>query len=329
MADRLSVSIKPMALLAAFLIAMTCASLTMAQDTTADSPKKQKTRQLIQKYFPNLDQDSLNGWVDAYSSMPQAELIGLLQQRKLLEGNSGTPPAMKLNLPKFDLSSSAAQSESALENASQSPLQAAANIIRTNLRSSLTIGYRSQTVAFQSSGSENQSGSSVTLCRRWNLRAGIRRETHRKLDLAITNNDASMFRLEPGCVLTRAGHFQRLPDGTLGQMVNGKPLSLFPTVMVPEPTIPFDIAPDGRIETQGHDDSNQQVMMISAFRVRDAGALKSDDGVYFRVPEAGRNAVIHRDLSTRVLSGNLELSNVNFSDEEQVLNQLDRMLHQF
>lgn len=269
-----------------------------------DTPGKQRTRQLIKQYFPELDRNSVDGWVDSYSAMSEQELVRLLQQRKLLGGSDNGLSKFKLDLPMFDL-----ERNSTTKPKPGAPFTEAQVVISRNLRGLNVIGHRGQKFCFEYSGAADGNLSSLAIQTVWNLSPGKSQFTGRPLDLSIRAPQRTMFRLEPGCVLTRSGRFSRFDDGRVGQVIDGKQLTLFPEVRVSKSS---DAAELGRLDFGG-------------VLIKNESLLKSSNGVFFMVADENRTEAFAEVKKLTVTSGTLELSNVDLAVQRDLQETLDVM----
>lgn len=288
--------------------------------------KQQRTRTLILKFFPDLDKDSVEGWVDSYSSMNEAELTQLLQQRQMLGVGGAGFSGMQLDLPKFQIEEASPALPADKNTVQDTPIHRAIKIVRANLSGLQVSGYRCCTFYFEHAGQLNDKLGPMALHTSWNLATGEKHLSGRNLDLVIRGNDQIMFRLEPGCVLTRSGRFVRLPDGRLGQKVGGKNLVLSPEIRIPEAASSFRIDDDGAVVSQV--DSSEQVRFgqITGVRVKDTSQLKSTNGVYFTVSQEDQPTAFQPAKQLAIETGMLELSNVDVSRQQHLLEILQTML---
>ncbi|MEP3481890.1 MAG: hypothetical protein ABJZ55_21785 [Fuerstiella sp.] len=285
----------------------------------------QRTRKLILKFFPDLDKDTVDGWVDSYSSMTEAELTQLLQQRQILGADGSNFSGMKLDLPTFHLDHTTKPQSSATPPATGSPVQRAIKIVKANLFGLRVAGHRGRTFYFTHADHVNEQLGTLALHESWQLMPGIKHRTRRNLDIAILNQEDLMFRLEPGCLLTRSGHFVRLPDGRLGQKVAGKNLAISPEVVVPESAMSYRIQSDGSIVSTAESSNEQRLGQISVVRITNRQHLKSTNGVYFTVTEGMQPIAFQSTEKLTVATGVLELSNVDASAQQNLLDLLQTM----
>lgn len=291
--------------------------------------KQRQTRKLILQFFPDLDTDVIEGWVDSYSSMTETELTQLLQQRRLL-GMGGTGfPDLQLNLPKLETEKATTNKLLSKSKSDASPIDQAATIVRNNLSGLQVIGHRERTYHFTHAGHWNQQTISLAIHSSWNFVNGKLHPTSHPLDIAIISDQPIMFRLEPGCVLTRAGRFERLPDGRLGQKVGNEYLTLFPEVKVPESSTDYQITLNGAIKSINSPPDQPPLAQIHLVRIKDTSRLESSNGIYFKVPEPDEVIATVPEKQVAISKGMLELSNVKVSQQQQHLQTLDTMAEAF
>ena len=292
-------------------------------DGVVDSDsKKENTRKLILKFFPDLDQDSVDGWVDAYSSMSETELTQLLQQRKVFGADFS---GLQFNIPKLQAEDVGTVTPATQETSQTAPIARALQMVASNISGLHIAGHRCRTFCFTHTANVNDELGSVALQTSWNLAAGKIYQSGRSLDLALTSDHPTMFRLEPGCVLTCSGRFLRLPDGRLGQKVGDKDLALFPEVRIPESVTDFRIAKDGSVIGTGRTPEQNRLGQIKAVKIEDASQLQSANGVYFTVPLADQPTAFTPAKQIQIDSGKLELSNVSLASQKKLHGVLTAM----
>lgn len=297
-----------------------------------DASKRQRTRELIQQHFPKLDKNSVNGWVDSYSGMSERELIQLLQQRKLMGGGSAGFGDLKLNLPTFDLGTPAEQEAPSEQTVSerakliQASVQEGLAIVRRNRFGQKVAGHRCEGFCFTFSGLPDSELDTLTIHKSWDLKPGAHQKTGRPLDLCLIDDGRAMFRLEPGCVLTRCGRFIRLEDGRLGQVVGGKPLAVFPEVRVPVSVkaMQADLATT-ESATRKKASGQKSQGEFQCVRILDASLLASSNGVYFTVAEEDRPGAFEGSARVRVQTGVLELSNFESQEQQHLQDSLQEI----
>lgn len=298
----------------------------IATDQQNDSDdQQQRTRKQILKFFPDLDEDTVDGWVDSYSSLTEAELTQLLQQRQMLGADGSNLSGLKFDLPTFQLDQPVPPLTSTTLPTAPSPVQRAMGIVKANLLGLRVAGHRERSFHFTHADGVNEQLGTLKLHESWKLMAGIKHRTRRSLDIAILNNEAMMFRLEPGCVLTRSGHFVRLPDGRLGQKVAGRQLAISPEIIVPESAMSYRIHRDGSLVSTAKSPNEQLFGQISAVHIIDAQHLKSTNGVYFTVAEELRATAFQSAQKLSIASGVIELSNADAAAQQALLQVLQTM----
>lgn len=303
-----------------------CQTQTDTSDGDQSQAKQQRTRELILKFFPKLDKDSVEGWVDSYSSMNEPELRQLLQQRQVLgQGMTGFS-GLQLDLPKFEIEKTATARPSPSGKTQDNPIDRAMTIIQRNLSGLLVAGHHSRTFCFTYSGSSDGHLGPLALQSSWDFATGKKHFSGRPLDLAIMGHNLTMFRLEPGCVLTRSGHFVRFADGRIGQKVGNMNLALSPEVRVSDPEMSVKIRHDGAVLSEGGSPKPSRLGQIIAVQIKDVTRLKSTNGVYFTVSEEDQATAFTLARHIALEAGTLELSNVDASRQLRLQKDLQLML---
>ena len=139
-----------------------------------------------------------------------------------------------------------------------------------------------------------------------------------------------MFRLEPGCVLTRCGTFKRLDDGRLGMQVGDKSLALFGDIKIPENALGLYVRETCELTYRvgAESDSNplrKPVGKIQVAVVDDLSQLRSSNGVFFTLPSDLQEACVTMTTNIGLKSGKIELSNVDPDEALKVLARLEKL----
>ena len=294
------------------------ALLTAANDTLLETVSAEETNsderrgvvsERIEAHFPQLPEHVRRGWVGTYVDMPLDELDSLLQQKKLM-------PSI---LPLTSFMSGSADHDyssdieifSTRQTASDTFAVARATIL-DNLRNALTAGYRRQHAVMVASTLESTSesrklSSSVAS---FDMTVGKIQRSNDNLHLAIEGDPNAMFRLEPGCMLTRCGRFKRLSDGHIGMTVGDQDLALSGLAVVPDEAVRINVLSDGTVQY-----SLGNVVHIAGkielFNVNSLSELSSQNGVYFSVSSDQADRVLTIAENATLISRAFEGSNVD------------------
>lgn len=310
------------------------ALLTAANDTLLETVSAKETNsgerrgvvsERIEAHFPQLPEHVRRGWVDTYLDMPLDELDNLLEQKKLM-------PSI---LPLTSFMSGSADHDyssnieilSTRQTAADTFAVARATILH-NLKNALTAGYRRQHVVMVASTLESTSESqNISSCpTAFDMTTGRIQQSHDNLHLAIEGDSNAMFRLEPGCVLTRCGQFKRLSDGHIGVTVGNVDLALSGLDVVPDDAVHINILDDGTVQY-----SQNKVVhtagKIELFNVdsNSLSGLSSKNGVYFSVPADQIDSVLITARNASLTSRAFEGSNVDINTEWQLYDHLERL----
>lgn len=282
------------------------------QVTKTDRVDTAATRDVITAQFPDLDEETLAGWVDTYSGMPLRKLSALLQQRQMM-------PSLIPDLPSF-----ADQSSEVLESITPATrLQDSIRCCQLNLSHAYTVGYRRrQQFAFVSGrGAE---ADSVTHLEQFDFQPGEIRKSSNKLHVAIDGQPEVMFLLGPGNVMTRCGMFSRQLDGGLGVSLGDASLRVEGTTLLPLDATDISVSVDGTVTYRDLEHDQRTAGQIKLVTVSNLSALTSENGVYFTVAEASDSAYTINE-ETELVTEALEVSNVIADKEWALLEHFEKL----
>ena len=293
-----------------------------AQQGTAD--QRQRVSVIIRRHFPNIDADTLAGWIDTYLEVPTTELNELLLQKKNMQTLlPGFPDDSESVFP-----NAVPSSRSTPASVFQQHLNTCRRMVRNNLLHLETPGYRRRILRTQLAElSPKDESSNIQLAApTYSFIKGRDLATGELYHLSIVAPANAFFRLEPGSFLTRCGTFERLDNGLLGQRCGSQQLTLFGDIQVPADQGLVKISMDGdvRIETQRTAERSfdaQRIQKIQLATVPSLGRMTSGNSVYFQLPEDETDH-IQMTSAIRILPEHLELSNVIPDQEEQTLKRL-------
>ena len=124
-------------------------------------------------------------------------------------------------------------------------------------------------------------------------------------------------------MFTRRGDFQRLADGRLGLVTSTGNYALRDSTPIPESITSIEITPMGEIyyDANGQPTSAGHVGIVE---LSDLNRLQTVDGVFFTSETLKESAVTASEVE--LVTYVLELSNVNRSDDAQLLELLNTEL---
>ena len=272
----------------------------------------------IEFHFPDLPTHVKSGWVDTYCGMPLDELNILLDQKKLMPSilqvsNSFLQPGADINIEPA-------------ERIPQTPIHHLRSTVINNLQNAATVGYRrrltntSLAVPMPETSSDRITNSTAA----FDFTQGAISVSNNSLHVAIQHDPFAMFRLEPGCVLTRNGQFERLDDGRLGVQGDSVSLGLFGVDVIPAEAVNVAIAEDGTV-TFMHEDVVKSAGKISLVRVTAPESLFSQNGVYFTLTADVGSEQLQATDNASLVSNSFEESNVIIEREWQLLDHFERL----
>ena len=148
--------------------------------------------------------------------------------------------------------------------------------------------------------------------------------------VALKHDRHAMFRLEPGCVLTRCGAFQRLADGRLGLHIGGDAFSVSGDIIIPKNATGLRISKTGEVTHQvasgkGGESSRKSLGHIQMAVVDDLSRLQSSNGVFFTLRDESQTDRLKMTMSVELKSESLELSNVDPDKEMDALHRFEML----
>jgi hypothetical protein len=273
--------------------------------------------------FPDAKPDTISVWAEAYDGMDLGEVEFILEQKRAMSGtlDSEIATAM-LGTPLGTTSANALLSPDTM-----SPIVEAQNAIRMNLQGAWSSGYRRTVVIPEAVNTHDPAGlvsatpRQVTMFR--SFETGRLQPSPVPTHVAIgSKNGALMFCLE-GNLFTRRGDFQRLADGRLGLVTSSGSYALKDSTPIPESTTTIEVTPMGEIfyDADGQPTSAGHVGIVELSKLN---RLQTVDGVFFNseTPAGSPATGLEADLSIH----QLEMSNVNRSDDTQLLELLNTEL---
>jgi flagellar basal body rod protein FlgG len=288
-----------------------------------DQAQRTAVEKLILRHFPDLDKDVLAGWADSYAELPLADLQQLLAQKAML--------------PRFDavgtfLDGHAAELDAPDVASQKLYLSAIRTILRHNILHAETPGHRRQLVTTMvpelSAGID---GSNIQLApAAFDFTAAAATPSGHRLHVALSDRsaDRTMFRLEPGCILTRCGRFQRLADGRIGIKLGTQSLALYGDITIPEGITDAYIDTTGlvsHVTTPANKEKRVRVEFgqIQVAVIDDVTLLQSHNGVFFELPLDKIDEQVHMTTKMSLASRALEQSNVKVEQEIDRMKRVD------
>ncbi|MCA9084165.1 MAG: hypothetical protein KDA81_08925 [Planctomycetaceae bacterium] len=309
---------------------------------------------VIRTVFPDLPTDVAAGWSESYRSVPLDELTALLLQKKEL---ASLMPVSSMLLPPEDSERSANLSsdvsslnypagQSDLKPVTFQEVQVAAEVdtnrvqpssfghngpagslstafamLRTDIVHVFTCGYRRHTPrsfsmdVYPSESSKLESSPVV------DLSTASVKPSDSGLHLAIDGQPDLMFRLEPGCLLTRCGRFQRLDDGKLGIRLGDRQLHVFGEIQIPSAVTEIYVQSDGAVIAGSGERAEPCLGQLQLARVTPR-ILQESQGIYFTA--VAEPDSIRMVPAKGIVAGALEGSNVN---AKELLTQIQLLRH--
>ena len=290
-----------------------------------DPEHRRAIRNLIQQQFPHTDAVATEIWVETYAEMSLDEITFVLEQKR----RSSSKPGAGLSGSWITSMPSLTETVSAepLPSSPESAVEIAVRMVETNLRSAYSLGFR-RTVVLPEADFQPDSGfadkprsSPVTSFRSFEsgMLIGSPVATH----VALTKENSTMFCLE-GNRLTRRGDFQPLADRRLGIVTSSEEIAAAESTPLPEGATDVQISQNGIIQFKTAAGEDGEAGRIAVCSVTDLAELRSDDGVFFTVTDAG-DVTRREDASAFLRTHTLEQSNVDRSYENSLLTHLKSM----
>jgi len=271
--------------------------------TQLTEKRREHVRQLVRQLRPQHSEPAIEVWVEEFGNLSDDEISFLLNQSAMF-GEMGiasiTSSATSVELP-------VVAPAPALSDAQMRDPRG--ETARTNLKNSMTIGYRDQLELNFLSAGETPTPQRVSLRR---LTSGDVFGTNDPLHVALRTPGLVFFQLADGR-LTRNGMFARMDDGHLGLQAGDAYVALQDSPVVPD-HLRCEILSDGHVIAAGDSNPIGRIRVVSVER---GDQLTTEDGVYFRTDED-----VKRAEQFVLQPGALELSNVNVNQNRQVLSAL-------
>lgn len=295
-----------------------------APDAT-EAAQRRSVREAILKRFPDLNDNVLEGWVDAYAQIPLAELDLLLEQRQQLPQISplnrlmAPPERASFELPEI----------SAAKTQTSTSVNELRGILRQNILHLHTPGHRRRIVKTELSElTAEASASQLRLSApEFDFADGAVVTSASPVHVAIVEPQAAMFRLHSATnpeiqLLTRNGRFQRLQDGRLGLVSQKTSLVLSDQIIIPDDASRVQITASGHVTWQSAAGEAVQGGRISLAVIQDLSRLQSRNGVYFRLPAGSPAELLTMTTEVKFRTYAVELSNTVPETEVQMLQYL-------
>lgn len=292
--------------------------------TAATDPKARKQLEsLIRRMFPDAKADTVSVWAEAYDGMDLGEVEFILEQKRAMSGSLDTEIATAM----LGTPLGSASAEALLSPQATSPIVEAQNAVRMNLQSAWSSGYRRTVVVPEAVNNQSLAGivsstsRQVTMFR--SFETGRLQPSPVPTHVAIgSKNAALMFSLE-GNMFTRRGDFQRLADGRLGLVTSTGSYALKNSTSIPESVTTIEITSQGEIfyDAEGQPTSAGHVGIVE---LSELNRLQTVDGVFFTDQTSTHTPV--EALQAELMIHHLEMSNVNRTDDAQLLELLNTEL---
>lgn len=298
-------------------------SETLPVSAAANPEARRQLESLIHRMFPDANPETVSVWAEAYEGMDLGEVEFILEQKRAMSGSLDSEIATAM----LGTPLGGASAEDLLSPQTLSPIVEAQNAIRMNLQCAWSSGYRRMVVIPEAVSNQSLPGlvsstsRQVTMFR--SFETGRLQPSPVPTHVAIASqNGALMFCLE-GNMYTRRGDFQRLADGRLGLVTSTGRYALQDSTPIPESFTSVEISPTGEIlyDANGQPTSAGRVGIAE---LSELNRLQTVDGVFFssETPQPSSVPGMDAELTTHML----ELSNVNRSDDTQLLELLNTEL---
>jgi hypothetical protein len=261
----------------------------------ADTDQLPHVVRTIERYFPEMDAESVAIWAEQYASTPIEELEFLLEQKKLMGGFESSAFLNELNAVSDQIGLSETHSAIVERTASE--------LAEFNIQNLLRPGYRQQLLLPSGDLTDSQSAPV------FDFSPGRSIVTGQPLHLMIQDGPSYMFRLEPGNRVTRCGRFERMGDGRLAVRAAGELIPLYESPVIPTDPDTLRVANTGQTFQDTTDGIAELPGPIPIVMIRSLGRLTSSDGVIFEVDEPAE--VLTQHEPSLLIQGQLELSNVD------------------
>lgn len=288
-----------------------------ADASNAGSPPSDLTvRAEIRKHFPDLAEQKVDGWVEAYRDISLAELQGLLRERKMLDD---LIPASQFDfkpLPSFDV-----------QPVVQNQYVEIINRIRRNVVNVTTPGYRRSIVrtAPTSFTDDLQVSADFT----FSFAPGTIEPSPEPFYFAIDDDGTHWFRLTATDgkhpeILTRHGAFSLLPNHRLGLTKDDVVYCVTEKLEPAANPFEIEVSANGELRVTNDDEQVSVVGQLHIVNVTSTSQLKSLDGVFFKLPEEGVTT-IDSSSTVQIQPRALESSNTDPRREHDLLNHFEQL----
>jgi len=256
---------------------------------------KEEALQLIRKEFPDATEETAEGWAESFTGLSRMEIVGMLQQKKLLSASlDSLLPASLLD--------SAAAKESIIETGYSRTVEAEEPEKTRNTAE--TPGYRRQRELNLPGHADGALPAILT-----DFTPGPLMVTGCGQHAAIVDNSGLvMFRLEQNFA-TRFGAFEILSDRRIGIRLEGKELPLAGVSVLPEHATTFAIDNSGTVVARSDSGDSTPLGQVGSVRLIDTRAIRTDDNITFdySAMQAGDYEIVQQ---AALFAGRLELSNI-------------------
>lgn len=245
---------------------------------------------LIRKEFPTASEDIIAGWAESFEGLSAVEVMGILQQKKLLSTSLDSALPLSLSMPLVDAEEKSVSNTTPMEAEEGNPPESP--------------GYRqSRRLWRYGAGSEPNSTLSVT-----DFTPGQMIVTGFRSHAAIDDRSGLvMFRLE-NQTATRCGAFEVLSNRRIGVKLPSGEHPLAGLSPLPDDAEEFSMDATGTVVAQSKNGEWHPLGTITCIRFLDTRALETADSLAFDF-----SALAASDFepvaSPALMQGQLELSN--------------------
>ncbi len=245
---------------------------------------------LIRKEFPTASEDIVAGWAESFEGLSAVEVMGILQQKKLLSTSLDSALPSSLSMPLEDAEEKSVSNTTPMEAEEGNPPESP--------------GYRqSRRLWRYGAGSEPNSTLSVT-----DFTPGQMIVTGFRSHAAIDDRSGLvMFRLE-NQTATRCGAFEVLSNRRIGVRLPSGEHPLAGLSPLPDGVEEFSMDATGTVVAQSKNGESHPLGTITCIRFLDTRALETADSLAFDFSAlaAGDFEAV---ASPALMQGQLELSN--------------------
>lgn len=314
-----------------------------AEASKIGESNRQVIEAMILKAIPAATPETVSAWAESFAGMDLSDVEFLLEQKQSLCTNlqilsSGSVSSDGAAFPKggaWDLPRDLYERHDTQES-EKSPIR----LIESNLQSIFSVGYRRIVVLPEAISKSAETSASLTSLSPSGSEMALKQippltfrcfdagktvTSPMPLHVAIVGTEtACMFCLDGGRY-TRRGDFRLLTDRRLGIVTPSGEFAAKNSPVIPDNTTRIKIHSNGLITFNDASGAVAEVGRLEVVRFESMEHLTTEDGVFFSCTSEIVPQVVPPTESI-LLVGQLELSNVNQADEEELLKILQATL---